>query len=273
MTCAACSCSLGCADVPTLRHSSLHATQASSRPCTACLAARPATACMCADPRWAGQASSVFLCDGHVMESASVWLGIAGLLVIAVLMSRSFRGSVFIGMLFVTVVAWIPGTSASYLGSGSQIAGKPPASLSSRLASPLRLCLPGWPACKACGTAPDSVTLTGASCMQAPWAVHCTLLLWELPLKHLCSAACAQGACDAPQLHASHATPLCRHLSSGPAWCMPSCDADSGPGEGTTAAAQVLRLTQPLPSEYTACRAPTLVTTLSCALPQAVKGA
>ena len=56
---------------------------------------------------------------GHKMESASVWLGIAGLVGIAVLMSRSFRGSVFVGIFLTTIVAWIPGHGASYLGAGS----------------------------------------------------------------------------------------------------------------------------------------------------------
>ena len=58
------------------------------------------------------------------MESATLWLGLAGLLAIAVMMSRSFRGSVFIGIIFVTVIAWIPGHGASYLGAGSPIPGK-----------------------------------------------------------------------------------------------------------------------------------------------------
>ena len=65
----------------------------------------------------------MFHCNGHEMQAGTLWLGIAGLLVIAVMMSRSFRGSVFIGMLFVTIIAWIPGSSASYLGSGSPIPG------------------------------------------------------------------------------------------------------------------------------------------------------
>ena len=71
----------------------------------------------------AGQASTTFACNGHVMESATLWLGLAGLLAIAVMMSRSFRGSVFIGIIFVTVIAWIPGHAASYLGANSPIPG------------------------------------------------------------------------------------------------------------------------------------------------------
>lgn len=70
------------------------------------------------------QASASYACMGHKMESASVWLGIAGLIGIAVLMSRSFRGSVFVGIFLTTVVAWIPGHAASYLGGGSPIPGE-----------------------------------------------------------------------------------------------------------------------------------------------------
>ena len=73
----------------------------------------------------AAQASTTFHCNGHKMESATLWLGLAGLLAIAVMMSRSFRGSVFIGIIFVTVIAWIPGHGASYLGAGSPIPGTP----------------------------------------------------------------------------------------------------------------------------------------------------
>jgi adenine/guanine/hypoxanthine permease len=57
------------------------------------------------------------------MESGTVWLGLAGLLVMAVLMSRSFKGSIITGIIFVTVIAWIPGHAASYLGSASPIPG------------------------------------------------------------------------------------------------------------------------------------------------------
>ena len=70
------------------------------------------------------QASTSYACLGHKMESATVWLGIAGLITIAILMSRSFRGSVFMGILLTTIVAWIPGHAASYLGSSSPIPGE-----------------------------------------------------------------------------------------------------------------------------------------------------
>ena len=69
------------------------------------------------------QASTSYACMGHKMESATVWLGLAGLVATAVLMSRSFRGSVFVGIFLTTVIAWIPGHAASYLGDTSPIPG------------------------------------------------------------------------------------------------------------------------------------------------------
>lgn len=41
--------------------------------------------------------SSNFFCDGDKMESGTMWLGIAGLVIIGILMSRSFKGSIIIG--------------------------------------------------------------------------------------------------------------------------------------------------------------------------------
>ncbi|BDA45163.1 Adenine/guanine permease AZG1 [Coccomyxa sp. Obi] len=67
--------------------------------------------------------SSNYACDGSKMESGSMWLGIAGLMLIGILMSRSFKGSIIIGIAFVTVIAWIPGHAASYLGKASSIPG------------------------------------------------------------------------------------------------------------------------------------------------------
>ena len=44
-----------------------------------------------------GTASSVTFCQGGKMANASVWLGIAGLFLISVLMSRSFKGPIILG--------------------------------------------------------------------------------------------------------------------------------------------------------------------------------
>ena len=60
------------------------------------------------------------------MRSATMWLGIAGGYLMAVLMYMGVKGSLIIGIAFITVVSWIPGHAASYLGSGSPIPGAPP---------------------------------------------------------------------------------------------------------------------------------------------------
>ncbi|KAK9811846.1 hypothetical protein WJX72_011125 [[Myrmecia] bisecta] len=62
-------------------------------------------------------------CMGHKMQSGSVWLGLSGLILIGILMSRSVKGSIMCGILFVTIVAWIPNTKASYLGANTSIPG------------------------------------------------------------------------------------------------------------------------------------------------------
>lgn len=57
------------------------------------------------------------------MTSAVTWLGISGFAIMTILMSRNFRGSIIVGVLFVTIIAWIPGHSASYLGHTSNLPG------------------------------------------------------------------------------------------------------------------------------------------------------
>lgn len=52
-----------------------------------------------------------------------MWLGIAGFVVIVVLMSRHVNGAIMLGILFTTLISWIPNHSASYLTAESQIAG------------------------------------------------------------------------------------------------------------------------------------------------------
>ena len=58
------------------------------------------------------------------MKSAPFWLGIAGLTIMTVLMSRGFKGAIIVGILFVTIIAWIPGHAASYLGKTSVLDGE-----------------------------------------------------------------------------------------------------------------------------------------------------
>ena len=48
------------------------------------------------------------------MDSPTMWLGLAGFALTAILMQRRVKGSIMAGILFVTVIAWIPGHRASY---------------------------------------------------------------------------------------------------------------------------------------------------------------
>jgi AGZA family xanthine/uracil permease-like MFS transporter len=52
-----------------------------------------------------------------------MWLGIAGLAVMVILMARGVRAAIIIGITFSTIIAWIPGHGASYLGDTSNIPG------------------------------------------------------------------------------------------------------------------------------------------------------
>ncbi len=70
--------------------------------------------------------ANVFACSGDKMAAGTVWLGLGGLALTAVLMSRSFKGSIIIGIIFVTVIAWILGHDASFFGHSSPIPGQPP---------------------------------------------------------------------------------------------------------------------------------------------------
>lgn len=62
-------------------------------------------------------------CLAMQMRSATMWLGIAGGILMAILLFAGVKGSLVIGILFVTVISWIPGHGASYLGPDSSIAG------------------------------------------------------------------------------------------------------------------------------------------------------
>ncbi|KAK9814232.1 hypothetical protein WJX72_002621 [[Myrmecia] bisecta] len=74
------------------------------------------------------------LCLTGKMTAAWMWLGLSGLAIITVLMARGYRGSVLLGIVFVTVISWIPGSAVSYLGSGSTLPGGLGGNGSSRLA-------------------------------------------------------------------------------------------------------------------------------------------
>lgn len=66
---------------------------------------------------------TVFGCNGGEMRSATMWLGIAGGILSSLLLVWRVKGALFWGVLFVTVISWIPGHGASYLGAGSSIPG------------------------------------------------------------------------------------------------------------------------------------------------------
>lgn len=58
------------------------------------------------------------------MHLATLWLGIAGITIMAMLMARKVKGAIMVGILFTTFISWIPGHQASYLGAGSQVPGR-----------------------------------------------------------------------------------------------------------------------------------------------------
>lgn len=66
---------------------------------------------------------SVYACEGGEMRSATMWLGFAGGLLMAGLTAGHVRGALFIGICFVTIISWIPGSAVSYLGEGSATPG------------------------------------------------------------------------------------------------------------------------------------------------------
>ena len=58
-----------------------------------------------------------------MMQSATMWLGISGLLIIAFCTLLDIKGATMIGVLWVTFISWIPGTEVSYFGEDSQVPG------------------------------------------------------------------------------------------------------------------------------------------------------
>lgn len=52
-----------------------------------------------------------------------MWLGVAGLGLMALLMAKRVQGALMIGIAFTTFISWIPNHAASYLGASSQIPG------------------------------------------------------------------------------------------------------------------------------------------------------
>lgn len=58
------------------------------------------------------------------LHSASLWLGVSGLALMVLLMGRRVKGSIMVGILFVTFISWIPNHAATYFGEASQLKGE-----------------------------------------------------------------------------------------------------------------------------------------------------
>ncbi|GAB4815302.1 hypothetical protein N2152v2_002348 [Parachlorella kessleri] len=70
--------------------------------------------------------SSVHACDtAGRMRAATMWLGIAGGMLMAIMMALGMKGSTLVGILFVTIISWIPacGNKAAWLGACSDTPG------------------------------------------------------------------------------------------------------------------------------------------------------
>ena len=68
-------------------------------------------------------APTIYSCQTDQMRSATMWLGIAGGIIMSLLTMWRVKGALFIGVAFVTIISWIPGHAASYLGADSSIPG------------------------------------------------------------------------------------------------------------------------------------------------------
>lgn len=66
---------------------------------------------------------TVYGCTGGQMRSPTMWLGLSGGILMGWLYAWGVSGSLFIGIAFVTIISWIPGHGASYLGADSSIPG------------------------------------------------------------------------------------------------------------------------------------------------------
>ncbi|KAJ7565555.1 hypothetical protein O6H91_02G065100 [Diphasiastrum complanatum] len=61
-----------------------------------------------------GDTSGDILCLKHRMESATLWLGIVGFVIISYAMMRKVKGGIIYGIVFVTVISWFRGTKVTY---------------------------------------------------------------------------------------------------------------------------------------------------------------
>eukprot|EP00887_Chlorella_sp_A99_P001986 scaffold18.g1986.t1 len=67
--------------------------------------------------------AAVYGCQDGVMRSPTMWLGISGGLLMSMLLFMGVKGALIIGIAFVTIISWIPGHAATYLGASSPIPG------------------------------------------------------------------------------------------------------------------------------------------------------
>ena len=51
-------------------------------------------------------------------------MGLGCLAIMSILMSRNFKAAIIVGIATTTIISWIPGHAASYLGAGSNIMGE-----------------------------------------------------------------------------------------------------------------------------------------------------
>lgn len=70
-----------------------------------------------------GTEAAIFGCSGDEFRSPTLWLGIAGGILSSFMLILGVKAPIFIGVAFVTIISWIPGHGASYLGAGSPIPG------------------------------------------------------------------------------------------------------------------------------------------------------
>ena len=55
---------------------------------------------------------------GGVLQSATLWVGVAGLFFCGFLIKRKINGAIIFSVLFMSIISWIPDHSASYWDKG-----------------------------------------------------------------------------------------------------------------------------------------------------------
>lgn len=61
-----------------------------------------------------GQGDGFCHCNGGKMTGATTWLGIAGFIIICIMIIKRMKGAIIAGVLFVTIISWFKGHSASF---------------------------------------------------------------------------------------------------------------------------------------------------------------